>query len=814
MLRQLRALLRPLAIQAAYNPIETIVFFSIVGTLAYFHILNAIKHSAFFAPSSVPPLRPAHLILRHADWLPVREHVWSHPAPDTLLYQVQHFVFTAPVDTSALAEAAAFAHRNASSLTLAFAPGTLAAALPSLLPASSFRLFPSLAAAASDEPVIGDTASPKWIAYAFRALVIRFYTLAQMADSLDILLILLGYLLMHFTFYLLISRSRALGSNFWLPAAIMSSSILALLLSVPIALAARIPIDPVALTEALPFLVCTVGFDKPLRLARAVFLHPHLTTPPVALSSLQATQAMPLKPAAKILTESLSLTYPPIIRDYILEIAVLVVGANSRVAGLKEVCALAALLLAVDCLLICTYLVGVLGVMIEVRRIQTLRDLSKSHSIRSRSNSVSSYTDTPYSSHPGTPSHHAQRPPKSALVRPPPPPSWRERLLGVKGALLIVKKKQEPNSNPVARLKLLLIATFTSLHILNLITPLAPLTHPNSHPSYQHGLLAHDGARRASGRVDVSDPDVQTLLGLVGASPGDEEIVVRVSAPLYVKPVPVPLSLPAPHKLKDDVDLGSSSQGGKTRSFEGFMDSWTRLVGDPVLSKGIVVVLAISIMLNGYLIKGIAVGAGVGVGVGLGTVTGKALRFEGGEEQEQEQETERRTFTLEDVDRRLKARLTGGGPSSLSISNPPSIAHTPTTPTAVATPSPPLPLPINLPTPEEGESKDARAYEELVRLYDAGEGMHGKAEVLAGMSDEEVVLLVQKGKVAAYALEKVLSGGEAGWGVREAEVRRAVRVRRKVLCECFVVCREKKRKLMKCSPRVEDQDVGTFARAV
>jgi len=32
----------------------------------------------------------------------------------------------------------------------------------------------------------------------------------------------------------------------------------------------KIPIDPVALTEALPFLVCTVGFDKPLRLAKAV----------------------------------------------------------------------------------------------------------------------------------------------------------------------------------------------------------------------------------------------------------------------------------------------------------------------------------------------------------------------------------------------------------------------------------------------------------------------------------------------------------------------------------------------------------------
>ena len=145
-------------------------------------------------------------------------------------------------------------------------------------------------------------------------------------------------------------------------------------------MALKIPIDPVALTEALPFLVCTVGFDKPLRLARAVFGHEHLLLPPgvdakpranapLAVPNFQPTSPHyhhQLKPAPKIITESLSLVYPPIIRDYILEIAVLTVGAYSKVGGLKEVCALAALILAVDCLLLCTYLAAILGVMVEV----------------------------------------------------------------------------------------------------------------------------------------------------------------------------------------------------------------------------------------------------------------------------------------------------------------------------------------------------------------------------------------------------------------------------------------------------------------
>ena len=217
--------------------------------------------------------------------------------------------------------------------------------------------------------------------------------LQQKADSLDILLILAGYILMHTTFYLLFRRSRNLGSSFWLPLAILSSAVLALLIALPIAMSLKIPIDPVALTEALPFLVCTVGFDKPLRLARAVFGHEHLLLPPgiesnsngngnakcsptSSLSVPNSSQAhmlnnspRQLKPAPKIITESLSLVYAPIIRDYILEIAVLTVGAYSKVGGLREVCALAALVLAVDCLLLCTYLAAILGVMVEVSKI-------------------------------------------------------------------------------------------------------------------------------------------------------------------------------------------------------------------------------------------------------------------------------------------------------------------------------------------------------------------------------------------------------------------------------------------------------------
>jgi hydroxymethylglutaryl-CoA reductase (NADPH) len=163
---------------------------------------------------------------------------------------------------------------------------------------------------------------------------------------------------MHGTFIRLFLRSRSLGSNFWLPTAILSNSVLALLISFPIAMSLQIPIDPVALTEALPFLVSTVGFDKPLRLARAVFGHPNFVAP------LAGGQH---KPAAYILLEALSQVCNSILRDYALETAVLLVGANSGVGGLKEVCALVAIVLVMDCFMMTTFLVAVLEVMVEAR---------------------------------------------------------------------------------------------------------------------------------------------------------------------------------------------------------------------------------------------------------------------------------------------------------------------------------------------------------------------------------------------------------------------------------------------------------------
>jgi hydroxymethylglutaryl-CoA reductase (NADPH) len=187
--------------------------------------------------------------------------------------------------------------------------------------------------------------------------------LHQKADNLDILLVLAGYVLMHTTFIRLFLSSRSLGSNFWLTTAILSSSILSFMVALPVANYLGIPLDPVSLIEALPFLVCTVGFEKPLRLARTVFSHPHLVQPAIHEGRLRGQ----MKPAPDLIMEALDKVGNTIVRDYVLEIAVLLIGAYSKVGGLKEFCALAALLLTVDCAATATFYVAILSVMIEVR---------------------------------------------------------------------------------------------------------------------------------------------------------------------------------------------------------------------------------------------------------------------------------------------------------------------------------------------------------------------------------------------------------------------------------------------------------------
>jgi len=810
----MRVPLLPLTGRAVYNPIETIVFFFIIGTLAYFRILSAIKHSTFFTPVLPSTLSTTYALLRDGQWVVVDEewHQSRTPSPNALKLELQQLVFsvakavdpavTRSLDWTYLApsiknltqyistelvtpsgESYSSVCFRASSehcftdwsnhvtgsqiATLTFVPDALdefAETLKAnaLYPVDSFGVQYRIQSR-SDE-TIGEMKSGKWIAYAAGAVIARFWELAKKADSLDILLVFAGYILMHMSFIRLFLASRALGSNFWLTTAIVSSSILSFILALPISHYLEIPLDPISLTEALPFLVCTVGFDKQLRLAKAVFNHAHLTTP-----VKEGRWRNQMKPAGEVVFEAMESVGKLILRDYGLEITALLLGARSKVSGLMEFCALAALSLVLDCLVFGTFYTAVLTIMVEVRRIHTARVLTRS---RSTTNITAEGTI-------------------SALARPSQPMdnnSLRHKLsdtlLGAKGSML--RDKNSPPSdakeqNPVARLKLLLLVSFLTLHILNFTTTLAPATIAHFESRGSSRTLA-DYSLEAR-KVDITSPAIASVLDTIATfhtsdntTTSSVDLLVKVAPPLHLSIFP-----PGPVRPRA---LFRSSE-----IIDNFMSGWTNLVGDPVISKWIVFVLAASVVLNGYLLKGIAEGAIRG----LQPHNVRFMSVGGGKrDRDVDEKIEKPQARATSVRRRPSFILGSPKPKSgdSSFTNSPDFV-----------PSPPpesqsLVAPVPIPAIKEVSGVPAflldmklraqpaaidpkelridlpvRSLEECIEIFE--NGPRPVQASLSTLNDEEIILLSQNGKIAPYALEKVLGDFERAVSIRRALISRA-----------------------------------------
>lgn len=401
------------------------------------------------------------------------------------------------------------------------------------------------------------------------------------------------------------------------------------------------------MSEALPFLVITVGFEKPFRLAKSVFTNPALTpvSGPSTTGLLRsrvpsrlhlpamngrvgasgpaanhehddgvglASEPMsaPLRsngirwgtpvPARDIVLQGFDKSGRPIIRDYAIEIAVLLAGSFAGVPGLREFCQLAALILVYDCLFLFGFFASVLTVMVEVRRIRIMRGLRK----------VDSSVDLAHILDDGTtPDLNAHEPPESPTTM----QKFGRLLFG--GPL----QTQGESENPTARLKLLLIAAFLILHALNLCTTLTAKTAFTRHTAASGSpgsLPTPTGSAGSSSLASASDPLSAGLASTLEYMSASFPISAADSAPLVVQVAqPAVFRMLLPGQSVEDITRAMTSivsdktrVGSSMALLDRFMSGWTKLVGDPVLSKWIVIVLAVSVFLNGYLLKGIALG--------------------------------------------------------------------------------------------------------------------------------------------------------------------------------------------------------------
>lgn len=275
-----RPLLRTLSTAASSKPFETVVVVFILTTYSYFILLQAVKHSSFLSPTSpYSDLKPSYALNTDGgEWKAVTEDLWSSsqskawskvelqqvvvgldsfshgraagrsvPPPATFYDLTTPAIHAALANfttylTSANGSSTGYSYpticypsptdpfsclasidlpttpTRSSTFTLAFRPP------PSNRERWSSAMAGRYFTSTNDvrfvigrhEDRIDQIEDNTWIAYACRALVMRFWDLARSADSADIFVVLIGYILMHGVFVNLFYKGRGLGSNFWL----------------------------------------------------------------------------------------------------------------------------------------------------------------------------------------------------------------------------------------------------------------------------------------------------------------------------------------------------------------------------------------------------------------------------------------------------------------------------------------------------------------------------------------------------------------------------------------------------------------------
>jgi hydroxymethylglutaryl-CoA reductase (NADPH) len=379
----------------------------------------------------------------------------------------------------------------------------------------------------------------------------------------------LGYLSMHLTFVSLFLSMRRLGSNFWLATSVLLSGSFAFLFGLIVTTRLGVPLNMVLLSEGLPFLVVTVGFEKPIILTKAVMAASlnkkrELSTKPTqdSLGNLPTIQD-----AVQTAVKEHGLA---IVRDYAIEILILVAGAASGVqGGLRQFCFLAAWILFFDCILLFTFFTAILTVKLEINRIKrhvALRKALEDDGLsQKKAETVASSND--YSNHGSDNANTSSR----------------------SGDNPIFGKKVGERAIP--KFKVLMVAGFVLVNLLNIAT--IPF---RSTDSAGFSVLSSIVTQPPMDPFTVAGSGLDSILSSAKAQ--NRAALVTVLAPIKYE-----LEYPSIHYAPRSESGGSEDDSSQI--FDGMggsvVEGVLKSFEDPVLSKWIVAVLVMSLVLNGYL---------------------------------------------------------------------------------------------------------------------------------------------------------------------------------------------------------------------
>jgi hydroxymethylglutaryl-CoA reductase (NADPH) len=527
---------------------------------------------------------------------------------------------------------------------------------------------------------------------------VEFIDLLKNAETLDIVIMVLGYISMHLTFVSLFLSMRRMGSNFWLATSVLFSSVFAFLFGLIVTTKLGVPISVVLLSEGLPFLVVTIGFEKNIVLTRAVLSHA------IEHRRAQATNGKGKQSESSVIQTAIKVAIKEkgydIIKDYAIEILILIAGAASGVqGGLQQFCFLAAWILFFDCILLFTFYTAILCIKLEINRIKrhvemrrALEDDGLSRRVAENVAQSNDWARTDGKGEPGT------------------------SIFG-----------RQIKSTSIPKFKVLMVSGFVLVNAINLCTiPFRSTNSLSNISSWAGGLggvvtpLPVDPFKVASNGLDSV---------LFTARSSGKETVITVLTPIKYE-----LEFPSVHY---DLAQAKAGQGEEDRLGEYGMGG--RMVGgilksleDPVLSKWIVIALAMSVALNGYLFNAAR------WGIKDPNVPDQPINRQDLADAQKFNDTDSATLPLGEYLPPSRKPLT---PATTDDESLQSRAQTPA----------PLESPSVQRTKAELEQmlKEKRAHE---------------------LNDEEVISLSLAGKIPSYALEKTLK-----------DFTRAVKIRRSIV---------------------------------
>ncbi|KAI9789453.1 MAG: 3-hydroxy-3-methylglutaryl-coenzyme A (HMG-CoA) reductase isozyme [Piccolia ochrophora] len=417
-----------------------------------------------------------------------------------------------------------------------------------------------------------------------------FVDLLKNAETLDIVIMILGYLSMHLTFVSLFLSMRRMGSNFWLATTVLFSSVFAFLFGLIITSKSGVPLNLVLLSEGLPFLVVTIGFEKPIILTKAVLSaslsRRQRASSPVSLkngahSNGDDTAPVTIQYAVQAAVEEKGFE---IVRDYCIEIVILVAGAASGVqGGLRQFCFLAAWILVFDCILLFTFYTAILSIKLEINRIRrhvALRKALEEDGVSRRvAENVAQRNEWPKASQDASRLSTA-------------PTTQETPIFG--------RKIREGN---VPTFKVLMVSGFILINVFNLCT--IPFRSG-------HRLTSAPAVSGLSSVVTQPPMDPFTVAGngldfiFNDAKDTNARTIVTVLAPIKYE-----FELPSVHYASMEPDIVEDYAGSffDTEHADIFLDavggrvveSLLKSLEDPALSKWMIVALVMSVILNGYL---------------------------------------------------------------------------------------------------------------------------------------------------------------------------------------------------------------------